>query len=188
MTTIQLTGHQRAVLTMAAYSTNLLAWPLPKRLKLSKGSTTIVVKGLLRKGLVEERPALGNDPIWRETEDGKALTLVVTKAGLAAVGMTPANAPSEKAADAVERGPTAPVSENQRPMPRAGSKLATLVALLGRKEGATVEEMVPATGWQAHTVRGVMSGALAKKFGLQIGSEKVEGRGRVYRAMSSQAE
>ena len=71
-TTITLADHQRAVLTMAAYSTNLLAWPLPKRLKLSKGSTTIVVKGLLRKGLVEERPAFGNDPIWREREDGKA--------------------------------------------------------------------------------------------------------------------
>lgn len=49
MTTIPLTDHQRAVLTMAAYSTNLLAWPLPKRLKLGRGSTTIVVKGLLKK-------------------------------------------------------------------------------------------------------------------------------------------
>lgn len=57
-----------------------------------------------------------------------------------------------------------------------------LVALLGRDDGATVAEMVAATGWQEHTVRGVMSGALTKKIGLQIGSEKVEGRGRVYRA------
>lgn len=58
---------------MAAYGTNLLAWPLPKRLKLSKGSTTIVAKGLLKKGLVEERPAFGHDPIWREREDDNAL-------------------------------------------------------------------------------------------------------------------
>jgi len=180
-TTITLTDHQRAVLTMAAYSTNLLAWPLPKHLKLSKGSTTIVVRGLLRKELVEERPALGNDPVWREREDGKALTLVVTKAGLAAVGMTPADASDERAADTAECGPTAAISESQRPMPRAGSKLAMLVTLLSRDEGATVEEMAAATGWQPHTVRGVMSGALAKKFGLRIGSAKVEGRGRVYR-------
>jgi len=181
-TTITLTDHQRAVLTMAAYSTNLLAWPLPKHLKLSKGSTTIVVRGLLRKELVEERPALGNDPVWREREDGKALTLVVTKAGLAAVGMTPADVSDERAADTAECGLTAAISESQRPMPRAGSKLAMLVTLLSRDEGATVEEMAAATGWQAHTVRGVMSGALTRKFGLQIGSEKVEGRGRVYRA------
>lgn len=66
-------------------------------------------------------------------------------------------------------------------MPKAGSKLAMLVALLSREQGATIEEMVAATGWQPHTVRGVMSGALARKFGLQIGSERVEGRGRVYR-------
>jgi hypothetical protein len=182
-TTITLTDHQRAVLTMAAYSTNLLAWPLPKRLKLSKGSTTIVVRGLLRRALVEERPALDNDPIWRETEDGRNLTLVVTKAGLAAVGMTPADASDEKADNAAECGPTAAISESQRPMPRAGSKLAMLVALLARNEGATIAEMAAATGWQAHTVRGVMSGALARKFGLQIGSEKVEGRGRVYRTI-----
>lgn len=180
MTTIPLTDHQRAALTMAAYSTNLLAWPLPKRLKLSKGSTTIVVKGLLRKGLVEERPAFGNDPIWREREDGKCLTLIISKLGLAAVGMSPADALHEKAPNAAERGPTATISESQRRMPRAGSKLAILVALLARNEGATIAEMVAATGWQGHTVRGVMSGALAKKFGLRIGSEKVEGRGRVY--------
>jgi len=181
-TTSPLTDHQRTVLTMAAYSTNLLAWPLPKRLKLSKGSTTIVVKGLLKRGLVEERPAFGNEPVWREREDGKGLTLVVTKAGLAAVGMSPADASDEKAANAAKRGPTATISASQRRMPRAGSKLAMLVALLARDGGATVAEMVAATGWQDHTVRGVMSGSLKKKFGLTIASEKVEERDRVYRA------
>jgi len=181
-TTIPLTDHQRAVLTMAAFSTNLLAWPLPKRLKLGRGSATIVVKGLLKKGLVEERPAFGNDPIRREREDGKGLTLVITKAGLAAVGMIRADSLDKETPNAAERGPTAAVSHQDRLMPRAGSKLATLVALLGRDDGATVAEMVAATGWQGHTVRGVMSGALTKKFGLQIGSEKVEARGRVYRA------
>ncbi|OJU36590.1 MAG: hypothetical protein BGN94_08320, partial [Rhizobiales bacterium 68-8] len=141
-TTITLTDHQRAVLTMAAYSTNLLAWPLPKRLKLSKGSTTIVVKGLLRKGLVEERPAFGNDPIWRERENGKGLTLVITKAGLAAVGMPrevavdrkqAADRSAQRAHDGAEHGPTAAISESQRRMPRAGSKLAMLVELLSRE-------------------------------------------------------
>jgi hypothetical protein len=57
-----LTDLQRAVLQAAAYSKSLIAWPLPHRLKLGKGSATIVAKGLLKKGLVEERPALGNDP------------------------------------------------------------------------------------------------------------------------------
>ena len=52
--------------------------------------------------------------------------------------------------------------------------------MLRRPEGATVPEVVEATGWLPHTVRGAMAGALKKRLGLQISSEKVEGRGRVY--------
>ena len=46
--------------------------------------------------------------------------------------------------------------------------------------GATIDEIVAATGWQPHTVRGAFAGALKKKLGLEVTSEKVEGRGRVY--------
>jgi hypothetical protein len=44
-----------------------------------------------------------------------------------------------------------------------------------------VPEVVAATGWQPHTVRGTIAGALKKELGLEIRSERVEGRGRVYR-------
>jgi len=64
---------------------------------------------------------------------------------------------------------------------RAGTKQASLIAHLQRKEGATLADLVKATGWQAHSVRGAISGALKKKLGLAVLSEKVEGRGRVYR-------
>ena len=50
-----------------------------------------------------------------------------------------------------------------------------------RREGATIAEVVAVTGWQPHTVRGALAGALKKRLGLTIDSEKVEGRGRVYR-------
>jgi hypothetical protein len=193
ITKINLTDHQRCVLQAASRSANLNVWPLPQRLCLSKGSATIVVKGLLMKGLIAERAALGHDAVWREAEDGRPMTLVITKAGLAAVGMLPEinesrnpadNDPAQKADVAAERGPTAPVSQNQQRRPRAGSKLAMLVELLERNEGATIEEMVAVLKWQQHTIRGVMSGALAKKFGLRIVSEPIEGRGRMYRAGS----
>jgi hypothetical protein len=190
MTKNNLTDHQRCALRAASRSANLNAWPLPPRLGLSKGSTTIVVKGLLKKGLIEERAALGHDAIWREAEDGRPMTLVITRAGLAAVGMLPENETDRKTAaeeraqtadSAAQSGPTAAVSENPRRMPRAGTKLAALVTLLEREDGVTVEEMAAAFGWQGHTVRGVMSGALVKRFGFQIVSEAVEGRGRAYR-------
>ena len=68
-----------------------------------------------------------------------------------------------------------PQSETKRP-----SKQDAVIAMLRRPEGATVEEVVRATGWQRHTVRGVFSGTLKKKLGLTLASAK-EKRGRVYR-------
>ena len=65
--------------------------------------------------------------------------------------------------------------------PRAGTKQAKLIEMLQRKQGATVDEVVKALDWQPHTVRGAIAGALKKKLNLKIESEKVEGRGRVYR-------
>ena len=61
------------------------------------------------------------------------------------------------------------------------TKQQIMIDLLRRPEGATIEEITAATEWQSHTVRGAMSGALKKKLGLVITSEKVEERGRVYR-------
>ena len=68
-----------------------------------------------------------------------------------------------------------PQSEAKRP-----SKQDEVIAMLRRPEGATVNEVVSATGWQRHTVRGVFSGTLKKKLGLTLASAKEE-RGRVYR-------
>ena len=66
------------------------------------------------------------------------------------------------------------------PQPARASKQAEVIALLRRPEGATVDEVRAATGWQPHTVRGVFSGALKKKLGLAIVATQEE-RGRVYR-------
>ena len=64
---------------------------------------------------------------------------------------------------------------------REGTKQAVLIALLTRSEGATLPQMTEATGWQGHTVRGAMAGALKKKLGLEIISEKQPGTDRTYR-------
>ena len=66
------------------------------------------------------------------------------------------------------------------PAPRTGSKQAQVIDLFRRAEGATVAEVIAATGWQPHTVRGIVSGTLKKKLGLTVISAKEE-RGRVYR-------
>jgi hypothetical protein len=71
----------------------------------------------------------------------------------------------------------------ERPARKAGTdtKQAKLIAMLTDKAGATVDEIANAFGWQAHTVRGALYGALKKRLGLDVTSEKVEGRGRIYR-------
>jgi hypothetical protein len=89
------------------------------------------------------------------------------------------------------RAPDAPTEPDPAPKartPRTGTKQAILIAMLRAEGGATIEEIAAATGWQSHTVRGAMAGALKKKLGLEVTSEKVEGRGRTYRICSAQHE
>jgi hypothetical protein len=63
---------------------------------------------------------------------------------------------------------------------REGGKKAEVLALLKRPDGATLKEIMAATNWQAHSVRGFISGALGKKMGLQVESTRREDGERVY--------
>jgi hypothetical protein len=65
--------------------------------------------------------------------------------------------------------------------PKPTTKLGRLEAMLRRPDGATIEQLTKALDWQAHSVRGVMSGALKKKQGLSVTSEKKDDGTRVYR-------
>jgi hypothetical protein len=68
--------------------------------------------------------------------------------------------------------------------PKTTTKTASLIALLRRPEGARIDEMMQVTGWQQHSVRGAIAGALKKKLGLTITSDKTEA-GRVYRIVEA---
>ena len=65
--------------------------------------------------------------------------------------------------------------------PRAESKQSQLITMLRQPDGATIAEIAKALDWQPHTVRGAIAGALKKKLGLKVESEKGDDRGRVYR-------
>ena len=64
---------------------------------------------------------------------------------------------------------------------RHGTKQAKIINLLARKRGTSIDDLVNATGWQPHSVRSAISGTLKKKLGLNVTSECIEARGRVYR-------
>jgi Protein of unknown function (DUF3489) len=70
--------------------------------------------------------------------------------------------------------------KDKAPTARDGSKKADVLALLRRQGGATLQDLMSATGWQAHSVRGFLSGALGKKMGLTVESAKREDGSRVY--------
>ena len=183
----KLSDTQTIILSRAAQNEDCIALPLPESLR--GGAAAKVVGALLAKGFLEEVDAdmRKGEPVWRETGDGHGVTLVATDAGLAAIGIEPEDAnpapagateaPTEEPAPYT---PTEPKAAPKTRTPREGTKQATLIAMLRAPEGATLDEIVAATGWLPHTARGAMSGALKKKLGLTIISEKVEGRGRVY--------
>lgn len=87
-----------------------------------------------------------------------------------------------RAAIARTEGETSPRQSRQsRQQPRESTKEALLIEMLRRPEAATIAQIVSATGWQAHTVRGAFAGALKKRRGLAVTSEKPEGGERIYR-------
>ncbi|MCE6967616.1 DUF3489 domain-containing protein [Cereibacter sphaeroides] len=183
----QLSDTQALILSAAAQRPERIALPLPESLR--GGAAAKVVGAMIAKGLLQEVDAnlLKGEPVWRETGDGHGVTLVATDAGLVAIGIeledantAPAgatDAPTEEPASAT---PTGPEAAPKARTPREGTKQATMIAMLRAPDGATIEEIMTATGWQSHTVRGAMAGALKKKLGLTIASRKIEGRGRVY--------
>jgi hypothetical protein len=64
---------------------------------------------------------------------------------------------------------------------RTGTKQDRLIAMLRRPDGDSIEEIAAAFSWEKHTVRGAIAGALKRKLGLDVQSERVDGRGTVYR-------
>jgi hypothetical protein len=74
----------------------------------------------------------------------------------------------------------APKGGKKAGVARAGSKTAKILDLLKRPEGATLKGLMKATDWQAHSVRGFLSGTIGQKMGLKVTSTKTEDGDRTY--------
>jgi len=212
----KLSDTQTVILSAASQRNDGAVLPLPETLKIKGGAVDKVLGSLKSKGLIDHQGApRGDDPpplritragleaIGVETEDdvSEGVTPADTGATSADAGaqavdtaaMTEADGAATrakrktkaKAAKAVKAAPA------ETPTPRTGTKQATMIELLKRPEGATVEQIAQATGWQHHTIRGAISGALKKKLGLtveatrtrEVGPNKTSAKGRstVYR-------
>ena len=183
MTQIQLSDTQSIILSRAATRPGNLAMPLPDGLH--GAAAQKAVGAMISRGWLEEVDAdlRKGEPLWRETGDGHGTTLIATEAGLDAIGIEPVVAKATSAPRKAKPDPAPTPQSPGAPKPvaiRSGTKQAQIIALLERPEGASVGEIVDATGWQAHSARGMISGALKKKLGLAITSRKDANRGTVY--------
>lgn len=183
----KLSDTQALILSAAAQRDNRIALPLPDSLR--GGAAAKVVGAMIAKGLLQEvdTDLRISATVWRRTDDGHGVTLVATDAGLAAIGIEPDDAdtgPAGATGAPVEvPAPDTTTATDPAPKartPREGTKQETVIAMLRAPQGATIDEIAAATNWARHTIRGFMSDALKKKLGLEVTSEKIEGRARAY--------
>jgi hypothetical protein len=174
MNKMQLTPAQHAILAYALeHNTGKISW-YPDNIK--GGARQKVIDGLFKRALITYDgtdwlvAAEGYDALGRQRPAPSHL--VPDPETEAAVAAVEASWASDAAKDA---------AKESKPRTRESSKQAEVIRMLQRPEGATIAQICEATGWQAHTVRGTFAGALKKKLGLTITSDKAQGAQRVYR-------
>jgi hypothetical protein len=194
---IKLTDTQLVLLGAAAQRKDLRL-VAPPTLKVATAQK--VANKLISAGLVKEVKAKASDPIWRRDEkSGASYALKLTAAGAKAIAVNDAAEPEDageesnalanrdqaailskldakdaRPAESMEPGTVRPSA------PRGGSKLARVLALLHRDHGATIAELIAATGWLAHTTRASLTGL--RKRGYAVGIDRSDdNRGSFYR-------
>lgn len=176
--TIRLSDTQRAILVKAAGREDGAA-SIPAGM--NKATATKAGAGLVARKLARETRASADMPVWRKDAEGRALSLVITRAGRAAIGVAEeagvekrgpaatrrARASSKPARPAAGDSTSATTTRTvERAASRAGSKHARLVAMLAAADGATLDALASSLGWLPHTTRAAMSGL--RKRGMAI--------------------
>lgn len=203
MSVSALSDTQLVILSAAAQRDDLQI-VLPDRLRGGAGQK--VLAALLGKALIEEIP---NSEIERGAFDpdrAEQVAYRISRQGLAAIGIESEDQEADTATDAdagnecgperavSEAGalPLSPAGEDDRPAaerqnsgsqstsPRAGSKLADVIALLTGPEGASIDELMAATGWLAHTTRAALTGL--RKRGIAAERDKRGDGTTIYRS------
>ena len=143
--------------------------------------------------------AKASDPIWRRDEkSGASYALKLTASGAKAIAVDDAAEPEDagEESDALANRDQAALlskldAKDARPgeamepcplrpsAPRGGTKLARVLALLERDHGATIDELIAATGWLAHTTRAALTGLRKRGYAVSI-DRSDDTRGSVY--------
>lgn len=156
----KLSDTQRILLSSAAQRENGSVLPLPPTIA-PGGGTSKAIAALLRNAFVDERET-DDMLIAVRTDDDVRYGLFITNAGAAAIGIDLAGpSTDDDVPDATTPLPSA--------RPARTSKSATVLALLERAEGATITELIEATGWLPHTTRAALTGLRKKGHAITRG-------------------
>lgn len=169
MPQVDLSHHQRCILETACARPDGELFPIMQNLK--GGAVGNICKSLLSRHLVEETPASSSKVVWRYDAALGPVSLRVTNLAHAALGLK-------------EGDVTPPYRTHDRYVEFGAPKQSpaeTIMAMMQRPEGVSMKEMTTETGWQAHSIRGLISGVLRKKQGLLIETVRDAARGAVYR-------
>ena len=151
---------------------------LPRPEHLSDKSAQSLATKLMRAGLVDAVTVRSSQPHWKVDDKARPVGLRMTAQGLAAIGLEEVD---ERCAPRLERE-AEPQFERE---PRAGTKKAAVLELLRREEGATLDELIAATGWLPHTTRAALTGL--RQRGYTLDKIKSEDSRTVYRIRSEAA-
>ncbi len=165
--------------------------------KINRSAASKVGAGLVSRKLTREVRSKPGMPVWRQGEDGRPISLIITRAGRDAIGV------EEDALAEAQRSTNKPLREIHVPIdekrsregsgekestdggatsPRVGTKQALVIAMLCAKGGATLDTLVDATGWLPHTTRAALTGL--RKRGFAIERTREEGSESIYRIVS----
>lgn len=168
----KLTDTQLLILSKAAQRDDHGIEP-PSKLK--GAAAQKVVRKLIKDGLLAE--AAGPDlPVWRREEDGRPVSLLITAAGLEAIGIAPEDReegrepetpPIARDADdsSGDSGNVPDEPDQPAKTPCAGTKLTAVVQLLEREGGVSIGDFTAATGWLPHTARAALTGLRSSRSG-----------------------
>lgn len=190
----KLNDTQLTILTRAAQREDRAIATLDKR-----AATRDAITSLLKQKLLATVPKTPDHALWERDKSGHPLGLAISPKGLKAINADetdlayatkdappsspPTSAPSKGAAGngmGKRKAAAAPADAKAQPAQRPGSKLDAMIKLMRRPKGASIVQMMAETGWQPHSVRGAISGAIKKKLGLAVLSERT-GDERLYR-------
>ena len=185
---VKLTDAQLVMLSAAAQREDIC---LTAPDKMRGAILTKVSEKLAKLGLVREVRAKAGMPVWRRDDAGQSYALKLTAAGLKAIAVDDGSEDAVARREARQRKPAPIVEGTKAPAPaivgehaktlapRDGSKLARVIDLLQRSEGATIPNLTEATGWLAHTTRAALTGL--RKRGYAVGRERIDGGDSIYR-------